>query len=88
MVLKGVAKMVGFRSGKTRNNKDWFSVVLDATDDPLERVQYFLSDDSLVEKAKQIGSGNVYVEARIYPMKDGAFGSRLLDINAMKEGGK
>ncbi len=85
MVLTGVANMVGFRSGKSKDNKEWCAVVLDAIDDSLERVQYFVPD-ALVQKVKDIGSGVVRVEARIYPMKDGVFGSRLLDIN--KEGGK
>lgn len=86
MVLRGMANMVGIRSGKTKDGKVWCSVVLDAVDDPLERVQYFVPD-GLIDKVKDIGSGNVMVEARIYPLKDNMFGSRLIDINSMEQKG-
>lgn len=81
MILTGKANMVGFKSGTTKNGGAWCSVVFDALDDPLERVQYFVPDD-LVEKVKKLEKGEVIVEVRIYPVKDGAFGSRLLDVYA------
>lgn len=89
MVVSGYAKMVGSRSGKGKNGKDWCAVVLDALDDPLERLQYFVPDE-LADKVSDIGSGDVCVEMRIYPGKDGTFGSRLLDINpvTLQKGGE
>lgn len=86
MVVNGMAKMVGVRSGKTQAGKVWCSVVLDAIDDPMERVQYFVPDE-LMDKVHNLESGEVYVQARLYPLKDG-FGSRLIDINPVQKGGE
>lgn len=87
MVLTGVATMVGYRSGE-KDSKKWCSAVLDAIDNPLERVEYFIPDD-LISKVESIGSGPVKVQVRLYPMKDRSFGSRLLDITPVEEkGGK
>ena len=44
MVLCGSANLVGVRSGQ-KNDKKWCSVVLDALDNPLERVEYFVPDE-------------------------------------------
>lgn len=79
MVLSGCAKMVGIRSGE-KNKKKWCSVVLDALDNPLERVEYFVPD-ALIDKVEQIPSGNVKVSVRLYPGRDHTFGSRLLDVD-------
>lgn len=89
MVLTGLTKMVGFRSGN-KNGKVWCSATFDSLDDPLERVEYFVPD-KLVDKVKDIGFGEVYVTVRVYPLMvsgQRAFGSRLLDIKFGKEGGK
>lgn len=81
MVLTGLTKMVGCRSGN-KNGKVWCSATFDAIDDPLERVEYFVPDE-LVQKVQDIGFGEVYVTVRIYPMMisgQRTFGSRLVDI--------
>lgn len=81
MVLTGLTKMVGYRSG-SKNGKVWCSATFDAIDDPLERVEYFVSDE-LQQKVQDIGFGEVYVTVRIYPMMisgQRTFGSRLVDI--------
>lgn len=81
MVLTGLAKMVGCRSGN-KNGKVWCSATFDAIDDPLERVEYFVPDE-LQQKVQNIGFGEVYVTVRIYPMMisgQRTFGSRLVDI--------
>lgn len=80
MVVKGYARFVGIRTGKTKANKDWCSVTLDALDDALERVQYFVPQE-LIDKVVNLEADVVLVEVRIYQVKDGLFGSRLLDIN-------
>lgn len=87
MVVRGLANLVGTRSGKTKDNREWCSVVLDAIDDPLERIQYFVPDE-LIDKVKDLSSGEVYVEVRLYAAKDNLFGSRLIDINLSKKGGE
>lgn len=79
MVLEGYAKMVGVRSG-TKDNRKWCSVVLDAVDDPIERVEYFVPNE-LIDKVEKLSPGDVRVVVRVYPMRDRAFGSRLVDIN-------
>lgn len=86
MVVRGLANLVGTRSGKSKD-RDWCSVTLDAIDDPLERVQYFVPDE-LINKVKGIPTGEVYVEVRIYPMRDNLFGSRLIDIKPASKGGE
>lgn len=81
MVLTGLTKMVGCRSG-SKNGKVWCSVTFDAIDDPLERVEYFVPDE-LVAKVQDIGFGEVHVTVRIYPMMisgQRTFGSRLIDV--------
>ena len=81
MVLTGLTKMVGYRSG-SKNGKVWCSATFDAIDDPLERVEYFVPDE-LQQKVQDIGFGEVYVTVRIYPMMRSGqrtFGSRLVDI--------
>ncbi len=81
MVLTGLTKMVGYRSG-SKNGKVWCSATFDAIDDPLERVEYFVPDE-LQQKVQDIGFGEVYVTVRIYPMMisgQRTFGSRLVDI--------
>lgn len=79
MVVRGIAKFVGSKSG-AKGTKSWCSLTLDAVDDPLERLIYFVPDD-LMDKVSKLSPGDVQVEVRIYPVKDGMFGSRLLDIN-------
>lgn len=87
MVLSGQAKMVGFRLGN-KNGKVWCSASFDALDDALERVDYFVPEE-LVSRVKEIKSGIVQVTVRIYPISgQRSFGSRLLDISLVKEGGK
>ncbi len=86
MVLSGCANLVGVRSGQ-KNDKKWCSVVLDALDNPLERVEYFVPDE-LISKVDKLSPGRVSVSVRVYPAKDRSFGSRLLDIDTFKEGGK
>lgn len=81
MVLTGLTKMVGYRSG-SKNGKVWCSATFDAIDDPLERVEYFVPDE-LVTKVQDIGFGEVHVTVRIYPMMisgQRTFGSRLIDV--------
>ncbi len=81
MILTGLTNMVGCRSG-SKNGKVWCSATFDAIDDPLERVEYFVPDE-LAKKVQDIGSGEVYVTVRIYPMTisgQRTFGSRLVDI--------
>ena len=84
MVLTGCATFVGYRSGN-KNGKLWCSLALDALDNPLERIEYFVPDD-LVGKVTHLTPGPVKVTARLYPVK-GGFGSRLVDIEA-HAGGK
>lgn len=86
MVLTGCATMVGYRSGN-KDGKRWCSVVLDALDNPIERVEYFVPDE-LIDKTFHLPPGPVKVTVRIYPMKERSFGSRLIDIDSYKEGGK
>ncbi len=87
MVLSGQAKMVGFRSGN-KDGKVWCSATFDALDDALERVDYFVPEE-LVSRVTEIKSGIVQVTVRIYPISgQRSFGSRLLDISLVKEGGK
>lgn len=78
MVLSGCAKLVGIRSGN-KNNKRWCSLVLDALDNPLERVEYFVPDD-LIGVVDRLPLGDVCVTVRLYPGKDHTFGSRLLNV--------
>lgn len=81
MVLTGLVKLVGCRSG-SKNGKAWCSAVFDAIDNPLERVEYFVPDN-LIEKVEDIGFGEVHVTVRVYPMLvsgQRTFGSRLVDV--------
>lgn len=79
MLLTGDATMVGFRNG-TKNEREWCTVVLDAIDDPMERVEYFVPD-ALIGKVKVLKSGPVRVKVRVYPLQERGFGSRLVDID-------
>lgn len=80
MVVRGIAKFVGSKSG-VKGGKDWCSITLDAIDDPLERLIYFVPD-ALQDKITDLDRGiDVKVEVRLYPVKDGMLGSRLIDIN-------
>lgn len=85
MILCGSANLVGVRSGQ-KNDKKWCSVVLDALDNPLERVEYFVPDE-LIGKVEKLPTGRVFVSVRVYPAKERSFGSRLVDIDVSKEGG-
>lgn len=79
MVLRGVARFVGCKKGK-KGEKSWCSLALDAIDDPMERLTYFVPD-TLIDKVSNLPPGDVQAEVRLYPVKDGLFGSRLVDIN-------
>lgn len=79
MLLTGEATFVGLKSGQ-KNEKLWCAATFDALDNPLERVEYFVSDE-LVSKVQALKPGIVSVTVRLYPSKERSFGSRLVDVS-------